>query len=331
VAAFLGLLFDGVELGLMPVASLSVSKSLLGDAFTPAAGGDWFARFTAALMLGAAIGGIVLGNLGDRIGRSRAMGISILFYSVCAALGSLVTSQEQMLALRFLVGLGVGGMWPNGIALVAESWPSASKATVSGVMAAGHRRRHDGRLVDPQRLRQHRLRRLEGFGVRTQGRYGERLLIVAFTRRKNAWGRKRACMRALISTSWSLAIAAVVASAGCGPATSTVSGTVTFNGEAVAKGVISLFPADGKAAPVGGMIEGGRYVITNVAPGEKIVQLSAPIVAGTRKDDYGNVTQVAEELLPASWGRASQEKITVTAGSMTKNFEITGPDPRKVK
>jgi len=78
-AAFLGLLFDGVELGLMPVASLSVSKSLLGNAFTPAAGGDWFARFTAALMLGAAIGGIALGNLGDRIGRSRAMGVSILF------------------------------------------------------------------------------------------------------------------------------------------------------------------------------------------------------------------------------------------------------------
>ncbi|MGI9177247.1 MAG: MFS transporter [Pirellulales bacterium] len=136
-AAFLGLLFDGVELGLMPVASLSVSRSLLGDAFTPTLGGDWFARFTAALMLGAAIGGILLGSLGDRIGRSRAMGVSILFYSVCAAAGSLVQSQEQMLLLRFLVGLGVGGMWPNGIALVGESWPTASKATVSGVMAAG--------------------------------------------------------------------------------------------------------------------------------------------------------------------------------------------------
>ena len=136
-AAFLGLLFDGMELGLMPVASLSVSKSLLGEAFTPTLGGDWFARFTAALMLGAAIGGIVLGGLGDRIGRSRAMGVSILFYSLCAGLGGFVTSQEQMLVLRFLVGLGVGGMWPNGIAVVAESWPTASKATVSGVMAAG--------------------------------------------------------------------------------------------------------------------------------------------------------------------------------------------------
>jgi MFS family permease len=55
-----GLLFDGVELGLMPVASLSVSQSLLGDAFKPTLGGDWFARFTAALMLGAALNGGIL-------------------------------------------------------------------------------------------------------------------------------------------------------------------------------------------------------------------------------------------------------------------------------
>jgi len=136
-ASFLGLVFDGVELGLMPLASLSVSKSLLGAAFAPTLGGDWFARFTAALMLGAAIGGVALGNLGDRIGRTRAMGYSILFYSVFAALGAYVETQEQMLVLRFLVGLGVGGMWPNGMALVAECWPAAAKPVVSGVMMAG--------------------------------------------------------------------------------------------------------------------------------------------------------------------------------------------------
>ena len=136
-AAFTGLVFDGVELGLMPIASLSVSKGLLGEAFTPTLGGEWFARFTAALMLGAAVGGIALGNLGDRIGRSRAMGASILFYSVFAALGAWARTQEQMLALRFLVGLGVGGMWPNGVALVSECWPEASRPLVSGVTSAG--------------------------------------------------------------------------------------------------------------------------------------------------------------------------------------------------
>ena len=137
LAAFGGLIFDGVELGLMPVASLSVSQSLLGEDYTPAIGGYWFARFTAALMLGAALGGIVLGNLGDRIGRTRAMGISILFYSLFAGLGAWVQSQEQMLVVRFLVGLGVGGVWPNGVVLVSECWPNASRPLVAGVMGAG--------------------------------------------------------------------------------------------------------------------------------------------------------------------------------------------------
>jgi len=136
-AAFAGLLFDGFELGLMPVASRSVVHSLLGEQYTEVAQIRWFARFTAALMLGAAVGGSLLGNLGDRIGRSKAMGISILIYSLFAGIGAWVTSCEQMVVLRFLVGLGVGGMWPNGVALVAESWPDASRPTVAGVLGAG--------------------------------------------------------------------------------------------------------------------------------------------------------------------------------------------------
>jgi SHS family sialic acid transporter-like MFS transporter len=135
-AAFGGLLFDGFELGLMPLASLSVSQDLLGAAYTPTLGGDWFARFTAALMLGAAVGGILLGSLGDRIGRARAMGVSILFYSVFAGLGAWVQTQEQMLVLRFMVGLGVGGVWPNAVALVAECWPDKARPTVAGLMGA---------------------------------------------------------------------------------------------------------------------------------------------------------------------------------------------------
>ncbi|WP_010584464.1 MFS transporter [Schlesneria paludicola] len=137
IAAFSGLVFDGFELGLMPVASQSVTASLVGSAFTKTLGGNWFAWYMASLMLGAAIGGIVLGSLGDRVGRTRAMGISILFYSLFAGMGGWVTTQEQMLVLRFLVGLGVGGMWPNGVALVAECWPNTSRPLVSGILGAG--------------------------------------------------------------------------------------------------------------------------------------------------------------------------------------------------
>ncbi|MBP7051740.1 MAG: MFS transporter [Phycisphaerae bacterium] len=136
-SAFGGLLFDGIELGLMPIASISVTRSLLGDRFTDALAGDWFARFTASLMLGAAVGGIVFGALGDRIGRTRAMGVSILFYSIFSGLGLLVGSLEQMFVLRFFVGLGIGGMWPNGVALVSECWPSVSRPIVAGIVGAG--------------------------------------------------------------------------------------------------------------------------------------------------------------------------------------------------
>lgn len=136
-ASFAGLFFDGWELGLMPIASLSVSKSLLGQTYTDQLGGEWFAQLTAGLMLGAAIGGIGLGNLGDKIGRVKGMGISILIYSLFAGMGAFVTSLDQMLWLRFLSGLGVGGMWPNGVALVAECWSNKSRPLVMGIVGAG--------------------------------------------------------------------------------------------------------------------------------------------------------------------------------------------------
>jgi MFS transporter, SHS family, sialic acid transporter len=135
--AFSALLFDGLELGLMPIAAGSVTKSFLGDAFTQELGGLWFAKLNASLLLGAAVGGIWMGSLGDKIGRTRALGIGVLFYSVFCGLGYFVTSLEQMLVLRFLVGLGVGGVWPNGVALVSECWPKVSRPIVAGIMGAG--------------------------------------------------------------------------------------------------------------------------------------------------------------------------------------------------
>jgi predicted MFS family arabinose efflux permease len=135
-SVFLALLFDGFELGLMPVASLSVTKSLAGAQASAADHAEWFAWLTAALMLGAAAGGIIFGMIGDRFGRVPALGGSILFYSIFAGMGGIVTNLEQMLILRFMVGLGVGGVWPNGISLASEFWPELSKPLLSGVLGS---------------------------------------------------------------------------------------------------------------------------------------------------------------------------------------------------
>jgi MFS family permease len=136
-SAFAGLVFAGAGLGLMPIASRSITLSFLDSVYTEQAAGVWLAYFTASLMFGAACGGVWLGQLGDRIGRTRAMGLSIIFYSLFAGAGALVENQTQLAILRFLAGLGIGGMWPNGAALVAECFPRASRPFVAGVVGAG--------------------------------------------------------------------------------------------------------------------------------------------------------------------------------------------------
>jgi SHS family sialic acid transporter-like MFS transporter len=141
-AAFLGWLCAGVEMGLGPLASRPAVRDLLfGPAsatpLTPADEalvGNWFAWLLCAYLLGGAVGGAAFGRLGDRAGRVRAMGWSILCFSAFTGLSWFVRTPAQLLALRFLASLGVGGMWPAGVALVAEAWPSASRPAVAGAM-----------------------------------------------------------------------------------------------------------------------------------------------------------------------------------------------------
>lgn len=134
--AVLGWLFAGVQLALMPFAALTISKDLMGDAYTAAGAGSWFAAFSAITMLGAATGGLVFGNLGDRFGRAKGLSWSILCFTVFGLAGSLAQNQPQLLALRFLVGLGVGGTWPNGVSLLSEFWTDVSRPMMAGLMGA---------------------------------------------------------------------------------------------------------------------------------------------------------------------------------------------------
>ena len=94
----------------------------------------WFSWYNAAFLFGAASGGLVFGWLGDRIGRVRAMAASIFCFSFFSGLGYFVATPEQLLLLRFLSGMGVGGMWPTGVSLASEAWSDASRPLVAGML-----------------------------------------------------------------------------------------------------------------------------------------------------------------------------------------------------
>jgi MFS family permease len=94
----------------------------------------WFAYYQCAMLFGAATGGFAFGRLGDRVGRSKAMAASILCYSIGSAMCYLAQAPWQLLILWFSACLGLGGMWPNGVALVAETWSNLSRPLVAGIM-----------------------------------------------------------------------------------------------------------------------------------------------------------------------------------------------------
>lgn len=125
------------------------------------------------------------------------------------------------------------------------------------------------------------------------------------------------------------AVLAVVT--GCGDGRATVSGRITFNGEPVSRGAITLLPRDGKGQSVGAPVDGGSYEIRGVLPGEKTVQIIAIYSLGQKPAEDGGSVEVMGDLLPASWGSESQHTLTVTAPKTSQDFAIEGPDPRKPK
>jgi MFS family permease len=85
-------------------------------------------------LLASGIGGVLFGFLADRIGRKRALMASILTYSVCSFASGLSTSIAMLAAARFVLGLGMGGEWNTGATLVAETWPTESRAKAISVV-----------------------------------------------------------------------------------------------------------------------------------------------------------------------------------------------------
>ena len=81
-----------------------------------------------------AIGGLLFGVLADRIGRTRALMASILVYSISSAACGLSHSIPQLAVFRFLLGLGMGGEWSTGAALIAETWRTEHRGKALGLM-----------------------------------------------------------------------------------------------------------------------------------------------------------------------------------------------------
>ncbi len=79
-------------------------------------------------LLASGIGGVLFGFIADRIGRARALMLSILTYSVCSFASGLSTSVQMLAAFRFILGLGMDGEWNTGATLVAETWPTHLRA-----------------------------------------------------------------------------------------------------------------------------------------------------------------------------------------------------------
>jgi MFS transporter, SHS family, sialic acid transporter len=132
LAAFLGWLFDGFEMGIFGVVGKDALKSMLGSNNQ----GDvdvWFGIVVALFLVGAAAGGVLFGWLGDRVGRVRAMSLSILTYALCTGGCGLAQTPLQLALLRFLAALGMGGEWALGVALVMEVWPQGAGSFLKGV------------------------------------------------------------------------------------------------------------------------------------------------------------------------------------------------------
>ncbi len=127
IAASLGWLLDAFDVMLYALILTAVVKDL---GLTLATGGQ-----LASLTLAAsAIGGLVFGVVADKLGRTRALSLSILLYSVFTFACGLAQNVWQLAIFRFLLGLGMGGEWASGATLVSETWPEKHRGKALGIM-----------------------------------------------------------------------------------------------------------------------------------------------------------------------------------------------------
>jgi MFS family permease len=127
LAAALGWMLDAFDVMLYALVlthvmrDLGMSKATSGLLYT-------------LTLLASGMGGVLFGFLADRVGRKRALMLSILTYSICSFASGLSTTVLMLAVFRFILGLGMGGEWNTGATLVAETWPDELRAKAISVV-----------------------------------------------------------------------------------------------------------------------------------------------------------------------------------------------------
>lgn len=138
IAAWLGWLFDGLDMHLYILVATPFVAELLGttNQKDPAVG-YYSSCIQAAFLIGWALGGGFFGRIADRLGRSRALMATILTYALFTGLSYFAQTWWQLLILRFLAALGIGGEWAVGASLLSETWPTRWRPWMAAVLQTG--------------------------------------------------------------------------------------------------------------------------------------------------------------------------------------------------
>jgi benzoate transport len=126
----LGYAMDGFDLLILGFVLRFIAVDLH---LTPAQG----ASFVTATLIGAVIGGLVFGMLADRLGRVRILTWTIVLFAVFTGLCAFSQGYWDLLTYRTIAGIGLGGEFGIGMALVAESWPADKRGRASSYVGLG--------------------------------------------------------------------------------------------------------------------------------------------------------------------------------------------------
>jgi MFS family permease len=134
MVAWLGWVFDSMDGTLYSIVQRPAMADLVGEGATAASVGHYSSLVFSVTLLGWAAGGVVFGVVADYIGRTKALVATILIYSLFTGLSAAADSWWQLAMFRFITGLGLGGEWAAGAALVAEVWPDHLRAKAGAIL-----------------------------------------------------------------------------------------------------------------------------------------------------------------------------------------------------